>query len=89
MALYIDGEAVLVDTTLMGTTVIGTATSQKVGFYNVTPVTQQTGVATQKTNYTTGELDVESEIITAFNTTNGAINTIRTAVNALGLTSTV
>lgn len=40
MATYIDGEAVLVDTTLMGTTVIGMATSQLVGFYATTPVNQ-------------------------------------------------
>jgi hypothetical protein len=61
----------------------------KVGFYDTTPVTQPTGVAAQKVNYTAGDLDTEAEIITALNATNTAINTLRTALNALGLTTTV
>ena len=50
---------------------------------------QQTGVAAQKVDYATPGLDTEAEIIVAFNTTNAAINTIRTALNAHGLTTTV
>lgn len=61
----------------------------KLGLYGVTPVVQPTGVAAQKVNYATPDLDTEAEIITAFNTTNAAINTIRTALNALGVTTTV
>lgn len=33
-------------------------------------------VADAKVNYTTGDLDTEAEIIAAFNTTNGKINSI-------------
>jgi hypothetical protein len=85
--MMLGGENIILDTTTG--TKIGTATSQKLGFYNATPVVQQTGVATQKTDYTAGDLDTEDEIITALNTTNTAINTLRTALNNLGLTSTI
>jgi hypothetical protein len=60
-----------------------------IGFFNSTPVAQQTGIAAQKVNYTTPDLDTEAEIISAFNTTNAAINVLRTALNNLGLTTTV
>ena len=33
-------------------------------------------IADAKVNYTTGDLDAEAEIIAAFNTTNGKINSI-------------
>ena len=77
---------------VLGTTTgskIGTATNQKLGFYNATPVTQQTGYAALKIDYTTGDLDSEAEVISALNTTNTALNAIRTALNNLGLTSTI
>jgi len=70
-------------------TKIGTGTTQKIGFYNATPVVQQTGTAAQKTTYAAGELDTEAEVIAAINATNTAINVLRTALNALGLTSVV
>lgn len=70
-------------------TKVGTATDQKVGFFNTTPVVQQTGVAAQKVNYATPDLDTEAEIIIAFNTTNAAINTLRTALNNLGITTII
>lgn len=54
-------------------TIIGTATTQKLGFYNTTPVVQQTGAATA------------TDAATAIT----AVNTIRTALNNLGLTTVV
>ena len=39
-------------------------------------VVQQAHIADAKVNYTTGDLDAESEIIAAFNTTNGKINAL-------------
>jgi len=59
------------------------------GFFSAAPVVQQTGFAALKTNYTTGDLDSEAEIISAMNTQNTALNAIRTALNALGWTTTV
>ncbi len=60
-----------------------------VGFYTTTPVAKQTGIAAQKINYTTGDLDTEAEVIAAINTTNTAINALRTALNNYGLTTVV
>ncbi len=62
------------------------------GGHNADPswgITPATGVAAQKVNYTTTDLDTEAEIIAAINTTNAAINTIRAALNSLGFTTTV
>jgi len=84
---FADAKNIILNTTTG--TKIGTATDQKLGFFNAAPVIQQTGVAAQKTDYATPDLDTEAEIITAINTTNAAINTLRTAINALGLTTTV
>ena len=64
-------------------------TAGLVGFFAAAPVGQQTGVAAQKVDYATPGLDTEAEIITAFNTTNAAINVLRTALINLGLTTTV
>jgi len=36
-------------------------------------------------NYTTGDLDAEAEIIAAFNTTNGKINSILAILEEFGL----
>lgn len=55
-------------------TQIGTATTQKIGFYGATPVVQQTGgSATAGSSYTTNE--------------EGMINRMYTALRALGLLS--
>ena len=47
--------------------------------------TEQAHVADAKTDYGAGDLDVESEIIGAFNTTNGKINSILAALEAFGI----
>lgn len=59
------------------------------GFFGTAPAVQQTGIAALKVNYTTGDLDSEAEVIAALNTTNAAINALRTALNALGFTTIV
>lgn len=51
-------------------------------------VTQQAHIADAKTNYTTGDLDTEAEIIAAFNTTNGKINAILSALESAGVLAT-
>ena len=66
-----DASNIVLDTTTG--TKIGTSTSQKVGFFNATPVVQQTGYAIPT--------DL-AECITA-------LTTLRTAVNNLGLTTAV
>lgn len=48
-------------------------------------VVQQAHVANAKVDYTTGDLDLEAEIIAAFNTTNGKINTILSQLEAAGV----
>jgi len=62
----------LVTDTTTGTK-IGTATNQKLGFFNATPVVQQTGCA----------------VPTDLNTCIEAITALRTALNNLGLTTVV
>ena len=47
--------------------------------------TQASHIADAKINYTTGDLDIESEIITAFNATNTAINAILAALEGAGI----
>jgi hypothetical protein len=47
--------------------------------------TQHAHVDDAKVDYTTGNLDAEAEIITAFNTTNGKINAILAALEAFGI----
>ena len=47
--------------------------------------TQASNIADAKTDYTTGDLDAESEIIAAINTTNTKINSILTALEGVGL----
>jgi hypothetical protein len=93
-ATQFTGDVTIADTKniILNTTTgtkIGTAADQKLGFYNATPVVQQTGIAALKVDYTAGDLDTEAEIITAINTTNTAINALRTALNALGLTTSI
>ncbi|OGP75469.1 MAG: hypothetical protein A2Y80_01250 [Deltaproteobacteria bacterium RBG_13_58_19] len=53
--------------------------------YTVATVVQQDHIANAKVDYTTGNLDLEAEIITAFNTTNGKINAILAALEAAGV----
>jgi hypothetical protein len=62
---------------------------QYLSFFGATAVVKQTGIAAQKTTYAAGNLDTEAEIIAAFNTTNAAINGLRTALNNFGLTTVV
>lgn len=80
-----DAANVVVDSTTG--TKIGTATTQKLGFWNATPVVQQAHIvdaATNlKTDYTTLDLDTEAEIIAALNTTNTRINAIATTLNTV------
>ncbi len=61
----------------------------KFGVFAATPVVKQTGIAALKVDYTAGDLDTEAEIITALNTTNTAINALRTALNNYGFTTVV
>ena len=61
----------------------------KFGVFANTPVVKQTGIAALKVDYTAGDLDTEAEIITAINTTNTAINALRTALNNYGFTTVV
>jgi hypothetical protein len=51
----------------------------------VVTVVQQAHIADAKINYTTGDLDTEAELITAFNTTNGKINAILAALETAGV----
>lgn len=47
--------------------------------------TQASAIANAKVNYTTGDLSDEAEIIAALNATNGTINSILTALRAVGI----
>jgi hypothetical protein len=51
----------------------------------VTTVAQQAHIADAKVNYTTGDLDTEAKLITAFNTTNAKINAILASDEASGV----
>jgi hypothetical protein len=50
--------------------------------YAVATVVEQAHIADAKVNYTTGDLDTEAELITAFNTTNAKINALLAALEA-------
>lgn len=45
----------------------------------------QAHIADAKTDYTTGDLDTEAEIIAAINATNTKINSILSALEAIGV----
>jgi hypothetical protein len=60
-------------------------TGTTASLHGATPATQIAHVADAKVNYTTGDLDSEAEVISAFNTTNGKINTILASLETLGL----
>ena len=47
--------------------------------------TQASAIADAKTNYTTGDLDTETKIAAAFNTTNTKINAILAALRGAGI----
>lgn len=47
--------------------------------------TQASHIADAKTDYTTGDLDVEAEIIAAANTTNTKLNAILAALEGVGI----
>jgi len=65
-----------------------TIDSTGVGFFAVSPVAQQANIADAKVDYTTGDLDSEAEIISAFNTTNTKINSLIAILEAFGLSAT-
>jgi len=50
--------------------------------------TRMATIADQKVDYTTGDLDTEAELITAFNTTNTALNSILAVLRAHNLINT-
>lgn len=56
-----------------------------VGFLGAAAVVRQTGCVSQEEGYIAGSLDTEAEIISALNTTNVAVNLIRSALIAYGL----
>ena len=62
------------------------AAAAAVGFFGATPVGQQDypGDAL-KEDYEAGDLETEEEIISAINATNTIVNSLRTALIALGL----
>jgi len=59
----------------------------RIGFFDHATASQQAGITDAKVTYTTGELDSEVEVITAFNTTNGKLNAILAVLEAYGLTT--
>lgn len=50
--------------------------------------TQASHIADASVAYTTGDLDIEAEIIAAINTTNGKINAILAVLEGIGATAT-
>lgn len=46
---------------------------------------QASHIADAKVDYTTGNLDIEAEVISATNTTNGKINSILAALRGVGI----
>lgn len=71
---YVGTNTCIVEFTPVGSTVI--------------TVTQQAHIANAKTDYAAGDLDTEAEVIAAFNTTNGKINSILSALRAAGILAT-
>lgn len=57
----------------------------QIGTGKVPAGTQVASTALRKINYTTGDLDIEAEIIAAVNASNVAINAILTALVAYGI----
>lgn len=71
-----------IDTMLAGAT-IETENAQE-----TIPYAVETHIADAKVNYATPDLDTEAEIITAFNTTNGKINSILAILENAGIMKT-
>jgi len=69
-------------------TVIGDELSIASGGKITAAGTQANHIADGKVDYTTGDLDIEAEIIAAFNTTNGKINAILAALEGAGILKT-
>ena len=68
-------------------TKIGTATTQKLGFYNATPVVQGTGIADVNSSTVDATYDVnEQNVITSLRTT---VNALIARLEATGLIATV
>ena len=53
-----------------------------------TPNISSAHIADASVAYTTGDLDIEAEIIAAVNTTNGKINTVLATLETQGLVAT-
>jgi hypothetical protein len=68
---YVTTDTCIVEFTPIGSTVI--------------TVAEQAHIADAKVDYTTGDLDLEAEIIAAFNTTNGKINALLAALESAGV----
>lgn len=67
---------------------IGKLATEKWAFFGGTPRVQYTHVVDAKTDYTTGDLDAEAEVIVALNATNTKINAILAVFEAFGLVAT-
>lgn len=73
-------------TTLTGVTATAAELNKLSGAGAAVPSgTQHAHVTDGKVDYTTGNLDIEAEVIAAFNTTNGKINSILAALEAFGI----
>jgi hypothetical protein len=82
---FADGSNIILGTATG--TKIGTATTQKLGFYNATPVIQGTGIADVNNSTVDATYDVnEQNVITSLRTT---VNTIIARLEATGLIATV
>ena len=68
------GDAVNISVGTGTGTVIGTATSQKIGFYNATPVIQRTGIANVATDTVDGTYGAQEQAV---------IESLRTKLNAV------
>jgi hypothetical protein len=62
--------------------------TSRFGCNGVTPAAKQTHVADGKTDYTTGDLDTEAEVISAINTINTKLNSILSTLETFGFHAT-
>ena len=67
---------------------IGKTAEEKWAFFGGTPRVQYPHMADNKTDYTTGDLDAEAEVISAVNSANTKINAILACLEAFGLVAT-
>lgn len=68
-------------------TKIGTGTTQKLGFWNATPVVQQAHIADLNAAWDASDLDTDAKRATRINDTNGKVNTILARLETLGLSA--